>query len=185
MTSWWWYLSKASGIVAAVLLVLSMLWGLLFSSRATGKRLRPNWWLALHNWLGGLALAFIGVHLVAAFFDSNAGIGLTQILVPGTATGFVWPIAWGVIATYIFTVVVFSSVNRVKRRLPRRVWHAVHLVSIPAMLFTGLHAYQAGSDAGAPAYTTLLAVLAGVTIYPLVLRLAGVVSARRDFRASQ
>ncbi len=36
-----------------VLVVVALLWGFLFSSRATGTRLRPNWWLDLHNWLGG------------------------------------------------------------------------------------------------------------------------------------
>ncbi len=46
-------------------------WGLLFSARETGTRLRPAWWLDLHKWLGGLALVFTAVHLVVAFADSD------------------------------------------------------------------------------------------------------------------
>jgi predicted ferric reductase len=179
VSSWWWYLTKSSGIVATVLLALSFMWGLLFSGRATGKRLRANWWLALHNWLGGMALAFIGVHIVAAFLDSNAGIGLAQILIPGTATGWVWPIAWGVVATYIFTVTVFTSVNRVKRLIPRRTWYVIHLLSIPALIMTALHVYQTASDIDSPAYGVMLAVLAGISVYPAVLRVIGIVNVRR------
>jgi predicted ferric reductase len=179
MTSWTWALSRASGIVALVLVVLSLLWGLLFSGRATGTRPRPNWWLAMHNWLGGLSLAFIGVHLLAVFLDSSAGIGLVQILVPGTATGWVWPIGLGVVATYAFVLVSASSIGRVRRALPRRAWHLVHLVSIPAVLLTVLHAYQAGSDAAANWYTVMLSLLTGIGVYALVLRLLGVAAARR------
>ena len=56
MSSWSWYLTRSTGIVAAVLSVAALVWGLFFSARNTGTRLRPNWWLALHNWLGGLTV---------------------------------------------------------------------------------------------------------------------------------
>ena len=59
-----WYLSRATGIVAAVLAVAALAWGFLFSARETGTRDRPAWWLDLHNWLGGLALIFTIAHIV-------------------------------------------------------------------------------------------------------------------------
>ncbi|MEY2565569.1 MAG: hypothetical protein QOE35_98, partial [Actinomycetota bacterium] len=51
MENGWDYLTRSSGLVATVLIVLSLAWGLLFSARATGNRRRPNWWLDLHNFL--------------------------------------------------------------------------------------------------------------------------------------
>src|SRR3954469_17185629 len=98
MASFWTYLTRASGIVATVLIVSALLWGLLFSARATGRRRRPNWWLDLHNYLGGLAFAFIVVHVVAIALDHVSGIGLVQIFVPMTADGWAWGMTWGVLA---------------------------------------------------------------------------------------
>jgi hypothetical protein len=44
-----WYLTRSTGIVATLLAAAALVWGFLFSARATGRRLRPNWWLDLHN----------------------------------------------------------------------------------------------------------------------------------------
>ena len=87
MNDWLWYLTRASGIVATVLIVAALAWGFLFSARETGNRLRPAWWLDLHNWLGGMALVFTGVHLLAVFADSDLGLGLVDILVPEHRVG--------------------------------------------------------------------------------------------------
>ena len=45
----WWYLTRSTGIVATVLAFGAIIWGTRFAGRATGTRLRPNWWLDLHN----------------------------------------------------------------------------------------------------------------------------------------
>ena len=44
MDDLWWYLVRASGIVAVALGVAAMFCGLLFSARDTGRWRRPNWW---------------------------------------------------------------------------------------------------------------------------------------------
>jgi len=177
MDSWIWYLTRSTGIVAAALAVASLVMGLLFSARATGTRQRPNWWLALHNWLGGLTLAFTGVHVLVAYFDEVSDLRLVDLFVPGTAAG--WAIGWGVVAMWLFAIVVLPSVARVRRRLPRRAWHLVHLLSIPAIALTGVHAVQAGSDAWSVLFTRGLAVLVGIAVYPLSIRLLGIVDRRR------
>ncbi|MDA2960871.1 MAG: hypothetical protein O3A61_00985 [Actinomycetota bacterium] len=45
----WWYLSRSTGIVALVLLVLSFTWGILLSTRALREVDRPAWLLATHS----------------------------------------------------------------------------------------------------------------------------------------
>ena len=83
--AWWDDLSRATGIVATILAVAALVMGLFFSARNTGERRRPAWWLDLHNWLGGLTLVFVAAHIVAAYLDPALGIGVLQVLVPGTA----------------------------------------------------------------------------------------------------
>ncbi len=172
-----WYLTRATGIVAAVLAVASLVWGLFFSARNTGTRLRPNWWLALHNYLGGLALAFIGVHMLFSLLDTNAGLHLLDLFVPSGKVG--WQIGWGVLAFWLFAIVVLPSIARIRRRLPRKAWHAVHLLAIPALVLTAVHAYQSGSDSASQYFTVGLAVLIGVSVYPITIRLLGIEQRRR------
>lgn len=182
MNSWLWYLSRSTGIVAAVLAVASLVWGLLFSARNTGNRRRPNWWLALHNWLGGLTLGFIGVHMLVSFLDTDAGLRFVDLLVPSGEVG--WEIGLGVLAAWSFALVVVPSIGRVRRRLPRRVWHVVHLLAIPALVLVALHAYQAGSDASSITFIRVLALLVGIAAYPLAIRLASIASRRGELSST-
>lgn len=177
MESLMWYLSRATGIVATILAVASLVWGLFFSARNTGNRLRPNWWLALHNYLGGLTLAFIGVHMLVAFLDSEARLAFLDLFIPSGEVG--WEIGWGVLAFWLFVIVVLPSVGRIRRRLPRKAWHVVHLLAIPAIVLTGVHAYQSGSDSASTYFTRGLAVLIGISVYPITIRLLGIAQRRR------
>ena len=181
MNSWMWYLTRSTGIVAAVLAVASLVWGLFFSARNTGTKLKPNWWLALHNYLGGLTMCFIVFHMLVSFLDSDAGLRFIDLLIPSGDVG--WSIGWGVIAFWLFAIVVLPSIGRVRRRLPRKAWHVVHLLSIPAVALTGVHAYQAGSDALTTTFTRGLALLIGLSVYPITIRLIGLAQRRRTAAA--
>lgn len=162
-----WYLTRATGIVAVILMIAALVWGFFFSARATGTKLRPAWWLDLHNWLGGAALAFTGVHIVASWLDSNSGIGLVQIFVPGTAVD-VWAITWGVVATYVLAAAVFTTWPR--RLKNRRLWRVIHVASIGGSALALIHAYQSGSDAPTLAFRVLLVAGAGLATYGAGLR---------------
>ncbi len=170
MTSLMFYLTRSTGIVAMILTVAALLWGLLFSSRATGRRLRPNWWLDLHNWLGGLALVFTGLHIVTAWLDGNSGIGLLQIFVPQTADFDAWAITWGVIAAYVMAGAVFTTWPR--RWKNRRWWRVVHVSTVGATALVFLHAYQSGTDSSKVWFQAALVLAAGIATYGLGLRLS-------------
>ncbi len=174
------FVTRSSGIVATVLIVAALGGGLLFSGRATGERRRPNWWLDLHNYLGGLAFVFTVVHVVASFWDRLSGIGLLQVFVPMTATGWRWGITWGVLALYAFAAVVFTSWPG--KRLSRRAWLAVHLTSLPATFMVAAHAWMVGSDRGSQWFNMLLALLTGLAVYPAILRINSLIVKRRRRR---
>ena len=125
MNQLWWYASRATGIVATVLVVAALVGGLFFSARNTGSRRSPAWWLDLHNWLGGLALAMTGVHMAAAYLDANSDIDLVQLFVPG---GSSFAITWGVLAAYLIGGAVFTSWP--SKRLRPTAWRIVHLGSV-------------------------------------------------------
>ena len=179
MSSFWWYFTRATGMVATGLVIAALVWGFFFSARNTGIRRRPNWWLDLHNYLGGLALIFTGLHVVAAVLDRGSGLGVLQALVPGTAGAQAWAVGWGVVAAHLFVVTVLTSWPR--RRLSRRVWRAVHLGSVIGTVLAIVHALQLGSDATGVLLRVELVLGVGIGVYALSVRLIDV-AARRSSR---
>jgi methionine sulfoxide reductase heme-binding subunit len=177
VSNWLWFLNRASGIVALILGAGALIGGFAFSARETGKRLRPNWWLDLHNWLGGSAFVFTIVHIVAVYADKAQHIGLKQVFIPGTAAVAGKAITVGVLATYSFGIAVLTSWP--KRLFSRRTWRIVHLLSIPGSLLAALHALWIGSDALTSGFRVLAVVLAGLVLYPAVIRLYRVVAKGR------
>jgi hypothetical protein len=173
MESTAWDASRATGIVATALLVAALVWGFFFSGRNTGAKRRPAWWLDLHNWLGGLALAMTGAHIVAAYLDTASGIGAAEVLVPGAS-----PVAitWGVLATYLVAIAVFTSWPR--KRLRPTAWRIAHLGSVVGTALAGLHAYQAGSDASETAFKLGLIALTAFGAYATFVRVLGVLLPR-------
>jgi len=73
----WWYLARATGITAWVLLALSVVWGLLLSTSVLKSWSTPKWLLDVHRFLGGLALVFTVLHLAGLVADSYV-----QLLTP-------------------------------------------------------------------------------------------------------
>ena len=140
----WWYTARASGLVAWALLAASMLWGLALTTKAFAGRAAPRWLLDLHRWLGGLAVVFVGFHLVTIVADSYEHFGVADLFVPMASGWHPGDVAWGVVALYLLLAVEVTSLLR--RRLPPRLWRAVHRLSIPVFALATVHALLAGTD---------------------------------------
>jgi predicted ferric reductase len=169
-----WYLSRGSGIVAAVLLALTLIWGLLLSTRLIERRGLPAWLTDLHRYLGGLTVAFIGVHMASLYFDGYSSYSLKELFVPFASPdhqGYnAWPVAYGVGALWALLVVEGTSV--VMRKMPRKVWRGFHYLSYPVAVLVGLHAVTAGTDMKSSTLQLvglgLAAVLTFLTIYRML-----------------
>ena len=173
-----WDLSRATGIVAAVLAVAALAWGFLFSAREPGRRFRPAWWLDLHNWLGGAALIFTIVHVVTSYLNSDSGLSLASLFVPGVASSQRLALSWGVIGTYLFATTVLTSWPR--RLFARRTWRVVHLGSVVGVALALVHAYQMGTDAAGRFFRIGLLLIVAIGTYTLFVRFFGVLSTRRE-----
>ncbi len=167
----WWYVARASGIVGWLLLSASVLWGILLPAKLSDRQ-RPAWILDLHRWLAGLTIGFVGLHLATLVADSYIHFGLADLTVPFASDWKPIPVALGVIATWLLVIVQITSLAM--KRLPRRVWHRIHLASYATFFLTSLHGTLAGTDAGNRLYqVTSLAALAAVifaTLYRILTR---------------
>jgi sulfoxide reductase heme-binding subunit YedZ len=160
-----WFAARASGIVAWALAASSVIWGLALSTRVLGRRPRPAWLFDLHRFLGGLALTFTGVHILAVLADSYVHFSLLDVLVPLTSDWHPLAVAWGILGLYLLLAVELTSLART--RLPRRLWRRVHYASFVVFAATTVHGLTAGSDARSPAlllaYLAASALVTGLT----------------------
>ncbi len=165
----WWYLSRSSGIVAWAMLTASVLWGVLLASPLLGRWKKAAWLLDLHRWLGALALSFTGIHVAALIADRTVDFGFADVLVPFMASWHPVAVSLGVVALWLVVAVQITSALR--RHLPRRVWHAVHLTSYASFWLVSLHGAAAGTDASTPMYRAGAIVTIGATLFATVYRL--------------
>lgn len=168
----WWYVSRASGMVAAVLLALTLIWGLLLTTGAIERRGLPAWLTDLHRHLGGLSVAFIAIHLVALVADNYQYFSWAELFVPFASAWRTGPVAWGIGAFWALVIVEGSSLA--KRRIGRTTWCRLHYLSYPVALITALHAAQAGTDASNPVFRVvsigLIMILASLTTFRIMYR---------------
>ncbi len=168
----WWYVARASGMVAAVLIALTLIWGLLLTTRAIPRKGMPAWLTDLHRGLGGLACCFIGLHLLALWADSYEHFAWKELLVPFASAWKAGAVAWGVGALWMLVVVEGTSL--LQRRLPRRTWRGLHYLSYPVALMIGVHAMTAGTDSGNVWFRIvtigLAVVLVGLATYRFLTR---------------
>lgn len=146
----WWYVTRASGMVAAILLALTLAWGLLASTRLLRRPGLPAWLTDLHRGLGGLTLGFVAIHLGALFLDDYVHFSPTDLFVPFASAWRKGAVALGIGAFWGLVVVEASSL--LKRKIDRTLWRRLHLTSYPVALFVSLHATLAGTDAGNPLF---------------------------------
>lgn len=139
----WWYTARAGGLTAWGLATAAVIWGLLLSGRITRKP-KPSWVLDLHRFLGALTVVFVGIHVLALWLDSYVQFGPAQLFVPFMSSWKPVAVAWGIIAMYLLVAIELTSL--VQRRIPRRVWHAIHLSSFGLFALATVHALTAGSD---------------------------------------
>jgi DMSO/TMAO reductase YedYZ heme-binding membrane subunit len=164
----WWYATRSAGIVAWILLALSVLWGLALSTKAFGRRPRPNWLLDLHRFLGGLAVVFTAVHVITILFDTFVSFSVVNVLVPFTGTWHPNAVAWGIVSMYALVAVEITSLLR--RRLSRQAWRAVHYLSFPLFATATVHVLTTGTDRHTLALRALLTVAVVVVIALTMIR---------------
>lgn len=156
----WWYVTRASAVIAWVLLTVAVLWGVLLSTRVLRKIDNPSWLQDLHRYLGGTALVMVALHMVSLALDSYAHFTVEELLVPFAVeprfAGL--PIALGILAFYVMVAVQASSY--LKNRIPAKVWKGIHYTSYVALVAVSFHAgFSSSRDVGQFWYQSLAIVL--------------------------
>jgi sulfoxide reductase heme-binding subunit YedZ len=143
-----WYLLRATGVVALLLLTGAVVLGIATSNRWAPARLPRFVTSGLHRSVALLATAYLGVHVLTALLDADASVRLVDVFVPfGAAAAPLW-VGLGALSLDVLAAVVVTSLLR--RRLGNRTWRAVHWGSYGAWPLALLHGIGMGSDVATP-----------------------------------
>ena len=164
----WWYLARAAGMLAAILMVGALVLGVLAATRALKEIDRPAWLVALHRWFSVLTVIAVVTHLVALVADSYVHFGLVELLVPFTSSWRPLAVTLGVAALYLFAVVHISSLAM--KRLPKVWWRRLHTLSYLSVWAAIMHAGTAGTDTANVVYRAVALVLTMVAMLAALLR---------------
>jgi DMSO/TMAO reductase YedYZ heme-binding membrane subunit len=174
----WWYVARATGLVAWALAVASVVWGVALATRALGNRPKAPWLLDLHRHLGGLTVLFVGAHIGALVADSYTHFGAADVLVPFASSWRPGAVAWGVVAFWLLLGIEVTSL--LGRRVPKRWWRRVHLTSYAVAVLSTIHLFTAGADATTVALRWTTVGLATVVTFFLLYREVGPRKAARS-----
>ena len=140
----YWYLTRASGAVALILLTLALVIGIAAIGRLATRRWPRFAVDGLHRTASLLAIAFLVVHIVSAVLDSFAPISLVDAVVPFAGT--YRPLWLGLGATAFDLLVAVAVTSALRVRLGHSVWRAVHWLAYAAWPIAILHGLGTGSD---------------------------------------
>lgn len=160
-----WYLSRATGVVALVLMTAVLVIGLLVARNGKLPGLPQFAVTGLHRNLSLVSVAFVAVHIVTAIADSYVSIPLTAVIVPLTSGYERLALSLGAVSIDLTLAVIITSL--VRARMGAKTWRAIHLLAYISWPVAWLHGYTAAKDMQsgwlfALAVASLLAVVAAV-----------------------
>ena len=167
----WWYVTRASGIIAYLLLWFSTILGLAVTSKYLDGMLDRLFTYDFHEFISLLSVGFTLVHVIVLMLDLYMPYSLAQILVPFISPYRPFWVGVGVIAFYIILLVTITFYLR--NKIGTRSFRAIHVLSLVGYIGVTLHGYFSGTDTALPSMQILykvsgLAVLF-LTVYWLVL----------------
>jgi DMSO/TMAO reductase YedYZ heme-binding membrane subunit len=175
-----WYVSRATGVVALLLLTAVMMIGILINRQGRLPGLPRFAVTNLHRNLSLMAVVFIVIHVVTAVLDGYVSIPLVSGIIP-FASGYegFW-LGLGAISFDLMLALIVTSL--IRGRLSRRVWKAVHWLAYASWPIAFAHSIGSGTDLQGGLLLGLAVVCAVALAAALTWRL---VTAARDVPRAQ
>jgi methionine sulfoxide reductase heme-binding subunit len=164
----WWLASRASGIVALVLIAGSVAIGLALAGKAVRKPGLPRTLIAIHEYAALAALVAIAVHGITLLGDSWLNPGPVGITVPFAMEYEPLFTGLGIIAGYIAAILGLTFY--VRRRIGTKRWRNLHRLTPVVYVLGVTHTVGAGTDAGEPWLVAVLIATGAPILYLGVMR---------------
>jgi sulfoxide reductase heme-binding subunit YedZ len=181
--STYWYLSRATGAVALVLLTLSVVLGILGSLRFSAGPRWPRFAIdSLHRDTSLLVIVLLVLHVVTSVLDGFAPIKLTDAIIPfATPYRPLW-MGLGALSFDLLIALVVTSLMR--RRLGYRSWRAIHWLAYASWPVAVLHGLGTGSDQKSWWMLLLTVTCVAAVVVATLIRIGRAESATPGMRAA-
>jgi predicted ferric reductase len=143
-----WYLSRAAGLSAYVVLVVNMALGLALSLSLPERWVKKWRLFDLHQVSGLMVVGLLALHVFALLGDAYIGYTLPELLVPFLSPYRPLSVALGILGFYLTLVVTFTFY--VRQWIGRRTWRLIHYGSFAVFALGLLHGILSGTDTGTP-----------------------------------
>jgi sulfoxide reductase heme-binding subunit YedZ len=164
----WWLASRASGIVALVLIAASVTIGLGMAAKAFQKPGLPRVLIAVHEHAALAALVAIAVHGLTLLGDAFLHPGLAGIAVPFVIDHEPVFTGLGIIGGYLAAILGLTFY--IRRRVGTRRWRNLHRLTPLVYVLGVTHTLGSGTDAGTPWMTAILIATGTPILYLGILR---------------
>jgi sulfoxide reductase heme-binding subunit YedZ len=162
--------SRASGVVALVLMTTTVVLGLVNRTRFSTNRW-PRFVIdRLHRNASLLSVVFLGLHILTSVTDGWVSVSLVEAFVPFEGTYRRLWVGLGAVAIDLLAAVMITSLARV--RLGVRAWRSVHWLAYLAWPVALAHGLGIGTDSGQPWMLIIAAVCIGSVLVAFAFRLA-------------
>jgi sulfoxide reductase heme-binding subunit YedZ len=141
-----WYATRASGIVALVLLTLTMVLGLVTTSRSRAKYWPGFAQQEIHRRISIIAVVFLALHVLTSVLDTYVNIGWLAVVVPFASPYSRFWVGLGTVALDLIIAVFMSSLLRA--RLRPGTWRGIHWLAYASWPIALAHTFGLGTDAG-------------------------------------
>ncbi|HXH22324.1 MAG TPA: ferric reductase-like transmembrane domain-containing protein [Dehalococcoidia bacterium] len=162
----YWYLNRASGFVAFILLATSVILGLTMTGGALERLLRRYRVYDLHRFTSLLTLAVTVFHIFVVWPDDYVRFSLGGLLLPFASPYEPFFVALGVFAFYLVAVIVLAFY--VRHLVSYRAWRLLHYLTFAAFALALAHGAGAGTDTEA-AWAQYLYAGAGLLAFNLLV----------------
>ncbi len=146
-THGWWLASRASGLVALVLVTISVGIGLMMAGKVMRRPGLSKKLLAIHEQTALAGLVAIAVHGITLLGDPWLNPGVAGVTVPFAMSFKTAFTGLGVIGGYLAVLLGLSFYFR--KRVGARLWRKAHRATILVYVLGLVHALGAGTDASA------------------------------------
>ncbi len=171
-----WYVTRATGIVALVLLSASVVLGILTSGRAKSRSWPAFAQADLHKRVSLLATVFVAVHVLSAVVDTYVSVGWASLVVQFVSHYSPLWTGLGTVSLDLVVAVMVSSALR--QRISARAWRGIHWLAYGSWPVALAHALGEGSDS----FRSWMVAVAGVCMVAVVVSLAWRVRGHRRSR---
>jgi DMSO/TMAO reductase YedYZ heme-binding membrane subunit len=139
-----WYATRASGLMALILLTVTMVLGLVTNSRARARNWPGFAQQELHRRVSMIAVVFLGIHVITSVLDTYVHIGWAAIVVPFTSPYSRFWVGVGAVSLDLLLAVFVSSLLR--SRMNPGAWRALHWLAYLSWPIALAHTFGMGTD---------------------------------------